>query len=165
MTGITKPPLEMIAPITNVGTVVSTGAGLAVEAPKSGDTTELQIDYDNVTGTLTVTVPGYAPAKVSGFATVRDIGEGTQGRPGVQGRAGSDGSLGADGDQGRTGCPGPVGARGAPGKRGPAGQKGEPGDMGPTGPQGEPGKDGVMLVRIQADDPGPVGAGAIWVRP
>ena len=41
------------------------------------------------------------------------------------------------------------------------GDRGEKGDQGPQGPQGIP---GVIQVYIQRDDPGPVGAGAVWVK-
>ena len=121
--------------------------------------------FDDATGTLILTLVNGVEIKVPGFMTQGDIGVGPAGQQGISGADGTDGLIGADGQQGQQGCQGPAGAAGATGPRGQQGIQGPAGDIGPEGPRGEPGLDGALDVYIQTEDPGSVGAGALWVRP
>ena len=121
--------------------------------------------FDDASGTLILTLVNGSELRIAGFMTQGDIGTGPAGQQGIAGTDGTDGLMGTDGSQGQQGCQGPAGRAGATGPRGQQGIQGPAGDPGPEGPKGEPGVDGVVDVYIQTEDPGPVGAGALWVKP
>jgi hypothetical protein len=163
MTGITRAPLELIQAGNSPGDVVNTGQGLQIQQGEMA--TELNGTFDNTTGTLRLSIPGLPVLRIDGFMTQSDVGTGREGVQGPQGTSGIDGIIGESGLQGKTGCRGPQGPQGTPGPRGPRGQQGEQGSVGATGGEGIPGLDGRVSIYISQDDPGAVGAGAIWIKP
>ena len=161
---LTKPSLKMIQAGTVSGDVENTGTGLTVTA-ESNDSTQLSGTFDNVTGTLTLSIPGFDTLTIKNFMTQSDVGSGSEGPQGVSGTAGVDGIIGEEGLQGKRGCQGPQGAQGERGVRGPQGKQGEQGPSGPQGERGLAGLDGRVAIYISDSDPGPVGAGALWIKP
>lgn len=121
--------------------------------------------FNDTSGILTLVLMNGESIEISGFMTQGDIGEGPVGPQGISGIDGTDGLLGQDGERGPTGCQGPPGTPGATGPRGEMGPQGPEGPQGPQGDKGDPGEDGVIDIYIQTEDPGSVGAGALWVRP
>lgn len=161
---MTRIPLSLIKPNVSSGEVVAQGQSLAVEQ-RDADINEFNGVYDNVSGVLTLNIPGYGKINISGFPTRFSVGTGMRGEPGREGSPGINGVLGGEGLQGPRGCRGPQGPQGKPGVRGPRGVVGPPGPRGATGPQGIRGQDGRVQIFIQSEDPGPVGAGSLWIRP
>lgn len=125
----------------------------------------LSVFFDDTTGNLVFTLVNGEQLVVQGFMTGGNIGKGEPGVQGISGVNGTDGLLGQDGLQGPAGCQGPAGRAGATGPRGDVGPRGAQGPAGPTGPQGADGENGQVDIYIMSEDPGPVGAGALWVRP
>jgi len=121
--------------------------------------------FNDVTGTLKLTLVNGQSIEIRGFMTQGDIGVGPAGAQGIGGVDGTDGLLGEDGLQGPPGCEGPPGTPGATGPQGEMGAQGEMGPMGATGATGPKGEDGKVDIYIQSADPGAVGAGALWIRP
>jgi hypothetical protein len=156
-------PLSMVTPPQTAGTVVAEGVSLTLETPS--EVLEPTLEYDAVSGTMVLTLPGFAPVTASGLPTIATLGKGQRGLDGAEGAPGISSPLARPGARGPQGCRGPVGERGAPGPRGPRGQLGPMGPTGVTGPTGPAGVDGVVQVYIMSDDPGPVGPGALWIRP
>lgn len=110
----------------------------------------LSIQFDSITGTLTITDSNGEQASASGLPTADQMKMGRQGPQGSTGLPGRPGRQGRDGKNGDPGCPGP---RGAPGRQGPTGNTGPigptgdtgvPGPTGPTGPTGNPGRDAII---------------------
>lgn len=161
---IVKPSLSMINAGSSSGNVSNTGKGLVVTTEET-QATELSGTFDNISGTLTLSIPGYPVLTISNFMTQSDVGTGKEGPQGVSGTSGTDGIIGESGTQGERGCRGPRGPVGERGVRGPEGKQGEQGPMGPTGPQGISGLDGKVAIYINNEDPGPVGSGALWIKP
>jgi len=162
---ITKVPTELIeANNQESGTVQSDGSSLVIIPADKNIATKLDVNYDSVSGTLTLHIPDYPVLTVEGFMTQADIKEGRVGRDGRDGYAGINGLDGEEGQEGARGCIGPQGPRGKRGQRGLRGQRGPIGETGPTGFQGATGKSGALQVFVQADDPGDVAPGAVWVK-
>jgi len=161
---ITKASLNMISGGSTVGNVESSGRGLSIVADDEVADT-LEGYYDNTSGTLTLSIPGYPVLRINNFMTQSDVGTGKEGPQGVSGNAGINGLLGENGLRGERGCRGPRGPVGERGVRGAQGKQGEQGPIGATGPQGEHGLDGKVSIYITTEDPGPVGAGALWIKP
>lgn len=161
---LNRAPIEMLEAGERSGNVVSTGQSLSVVQLDEDIATEFSGHYDQILGILTLNIPGHKPVQFRGFLTNRDLREGRQGRPGESGSNGINGLDGNDGEQGHRGCLGPEGPRGRPGERGPRGQRGPKGTKGSKGEEGDRGKPGELMVFIQAEDPGPIGAGGIWVK-
>lgn len=161
---LSKPILAMIDPGSQPGDIVSSGNGLKVEQSNSKIVKEAYHHFNNVSGVLTLGIPGYPEIELRGLLTVRDIPEGKQGEIGYSGADGSDGLGGREGEQGHMGCKGPEGTRGRPGRRGARGQKGATGRKGDKGEVGDEGETGRFNVFIQEEDPGDVGAGSLWVK-
>lgn len=161
---ITKVPLNLVRPSNTSGNVVAQGQSLAV-VPTPNSAGEPLGVMDNTTGVLTLNLPGIGKFSIGGFTTRFDVGVGERGTQGIPGTPGTDGVLGAEGLQGPRGCRGPAGPQGKPGPRGPRGVEGPMGPTGATGAQGIRGLDGRVQIYIQSEDPGPVGAGAIWIVP
>lgn len=162
---ITKVPVNMLSAGGKQGNLEADGIELSVTPKTEVELLDGASHFDNIKGILTLEIPNVGTVKVGGFMTQSDVGEGREGRAGTKGRSGIDGTLGQEGDQGSDGCIGPSGKEGRPGERGPVGNKGEPGSEGPTGAKGDEGEQGRIAVYIQAADPGPVGAGALWIKP
>lgn len=156
-------PLSMISPPQTEGNVVAEGSSLAL-SPLT-EITQFDGSYDGVSGTITFEIPTIGIINITGLPTAATLGTGVKGADGVQGPAGLSAPLPRPGDRGPRGCRGPEGERGAPGARGPRGPIGPAGPTGPTGPKGADGADGLVKIFIMSDDPGPVGAGALWVKP
>ena len=162
---ITKVPTELIeADGQASGNVQSDGNSLVIIPADTKIATELAVNYDDVSGTLTLSIPNYPVLTVQGFMTQADIKEGRVGRDGRDGYAGINGLDGEEGKEGARGCRGPQGPAGKRGQRGLRGQRGPIGETGPTGFQGPKGKSGALQVFVQADDPGDVAPGAVWVK-
>lgn len=161
---LTKVPLFLVMPNKTAGNVVAQGDSLRVESIPASDK-QLDGVFDNVNGILSITIPGVGEVSIGGFNTVADLGEGRRGLPGSDGRPGVHGMIGLNGLQGSKGCRGPQGKSGKPGKRGPRGLEGPIGPTGATGPRGATGADGRVQIYIQSEDPGAVGAGALWMVP
>lgn len=161
---LNRPPIEMLDAGQQSGDIVSSGNGLTVEVDDENIATEFKGHYDPVIGVLSLEIPGYPRIRFTGFLTNRDLKEGRQGADGEAGTNGIAGLDGTDGDQGHRGCIGPKGPRGLPGQRGPRGQRGVEGKRGVQGEQGERGDPGQLMMFFQKEDPGPVGASAIWVK-
>lgn len=162
---LTKPTLSMIDGGTSAGDVVNTGNSLSIDITSEDNATSLGGSFDNTTGSLELSIPGYPTLKITGFMTQSDIGTGKEGPQGNTGTSGIDGIIGDHGIQGERGCQGPQGPQGERGVRGPQGQQGEQGAQGPQGEEGITGLDGKVSIFINQEDPGPVGAGAIWIKP
>ena len=161
---ITKAKLSLVDAGTDIGDVVSSGNTLSVK-PINGDiVTEAYSHFNDVTGVITLGIPGYPEVQIGGILTIRDIPEGRQGEAGYDGADGADGLSGREGEEGHQGCIGPDGPRGRPGRRGPRGQKGATGRKGDQGEKGEEGDTGRFNVFFQDEDPGPVGQGSLWVK-
>lgn len=156
-----KIPLISIS-ATKEGSVVAEQGTLQVLEQTSA---QLAGTFDSTSGVLTLNIPNYGTIEVAGFMTLADIGAGSSGRDGASGAQGLPGINARDGRVGADGCVGPAGEVGETGKTGARGKDGEVGPIGLEGPQGEAGKDGAPKIYFQADDPGAVGAGAIWIRP
>lgn len=166
MGGVTRANISMIS-ARQRGTVISEGVHLSVRDEGSGNiATEFSGYFDRLTGTLTLSIPNQPKIQIAGFLTESSIpsSSGTSIK-GDRGRDGVDGIVGLEGRRGQQGCIGPEGERGATGIPGPRGKIGPTGVTGATGATGERGEDGKVLIFTQADDPGPVGAFAIWVKP
>ncbi len=161
---LNRPPLSMIDSGQTKGKVVATGRELKVEVDDPTLATEFKGHYDHIMGTMTLSVPGFPVVKFRGFLTNRDLKHGREGQEGEGGKDGVTGLDGIDGQHGHRGCLGPEGPRGRPGQRGPRGQRGPEGGSGNKGTQGERGEPGEMMVYFQKEDPGAVGAGALWVK-
>lgn len=148
-----------------VGDVTSTGKGLSVDPDSDNSNTSVTGSFDNTTGILMLTIPGFEPIYINNFMTQSDVGTGAEGPQGVSGTPGVDGIIGESGLKGQRGCQGPQGPQGERGVRGPQGKQGEQGPSGPQGAQGIAGLDGRVSIYISDEDPGPVGAGALWIKP
>lgn len=163
---LTRTPIEMIEAQGAPGTDVQfDGKELFLADQQQTLVTVTGGNFDSVAGVLTITLSNGQELDVPGFLTQGDIGEAAQGPQGPAGPAGSDGLVGVQGTQGPQGCEGPPGPPGRTGSPGVQGLQGPQGPEGPAGPQGEKGEDGIVKMYIQAEDPGAVGAGAVWVRP
>ena len=158
-----KVPLSAIETSAEGSVASVDGALQVVVAPT--DVTTPSGAYDSVAGTLVLTLPEYGNVTVTGFPRLADMGQGPSGRDGAAGAEGLAGLTPRDGRQGSDGCIGQIGEEGKEGRPGARGVQGLQGPIGPTGPRGATGKDGKFAVYFQADDPGAVGAGAIWIRP
>lgn len=158
-----KVPLSAIE--TSMDGQVNASDGALTVVVANTDATTPTGTYDGVAGTLVLTLPEYGAITVSGFPRLADLGQGPSGRDGAAGSAGLAGLTPRDGRQGSDGCIGQIGEEGKEGRAGARGVQGPQGATGPTGPRGLPGKEGKFAVYFQADDPGAVGAGAIWIRP
>jgi len=167
MGGLTKTPLSMLEAHGEPDSDVRySGEAVYTERDKDLNNTGVHSGYfDDATGTLTLTLINGQQLQIAGFLTQGDIGQGPPGAQGISGTDGADGLLGEDGLQGPAGCQGPPGTPGATGARGQMGPQGEQGPMGPKGDKGDPGENGQVDIYIQSADPGPVGAGAFWVKP
>lgn len=168
MSGLTKPPISMLEAIGKPGSNVAfDGARLILETPEGATTgkTIVSGQFDDATGTINFLMGDGSVLSISGFITSNSIGQGPTGPTGPKGDPGADGLIGEPGPQGPQGCQGPPGIPGRTGAPGIPGAVGERGPIGPTGPQGPAGLDGVVKIFIQAEDPGSVGAGSLWVRP
>lgn len=161
---ITHVPLTLIRPSSVAGNVVAQGNSLGID-PAPEAITNLQGYFDATQGILTLDLPTIGRLNISGFPTSSDVGVGRQGPSGRDGTAGVDGLIGEAGTKGTQGCRGPEGPQGRQGERGPRGLVGARGEQGIQGPQGNDGRDGRVLIFIQSEEPGAVGAGAIWIRP
>lgn len=158
-----KVPLSAIE--TSVDGQVAASDGSLTVVVSNTDASTPSGTYDNVSGTLVLTLPNYGAVSVSGFPRLADLGQGPSGRDGSAGSEGIAGLTPRDGRQGADGCVGQIGEEGKEGRAGARGVQGPQGVTGPTGARGATGKDGKFAVYFQADDPGAVGAGAIWIRP
>lgn len=156
-------PVEMLKAGTD-GQLQAESGGVVI-VPTEQQITEPTGRFDPLTGQLTISLPNIGSFTVTGLPRTSDMGSGPAGADGSRGRDGIPGLNPRDGQRGGDGCIGADGAEGLPGKDGPRGREGDPGGPGPEGLQGEPGKDGKFAVYMQSTDPGPVGAGAIWIRP
>lgn len=167
MSGLTKTPLGMLeAKGTPDSDVRFTGQEVVAQPDKNINNTGIKnASYDSLTGTLTLTLVNEEVIEIDGFFTADDAGSGPEGLQGIDGTDGADGLLGKDGLQGPQGCQGPPGTPGATGPKGVQGLQGEKGNRGDEGKKGNDGDDGVIDVYIQTEDPGTVGAGALWVKP
>lgn len=163
---LTKTPLDMIQAQGEPGTDVEfDGKQLVLTPQEAFLNSVVNGTFDAVTGTLTLSLANGNTIDIDGFLTQGDIGDAAQGPQGPVGPAGADGLVGVAGPQGPQGCqgpPGPAGRTGAPGVQGPIGPAGPQGEKGDKGDSGD---DGTVQVYIQAEDPGAVGAGALWIRP
>lgn len=155
----------MINPGNTTGDVRSSGRSLVVETVPDTQATEFSGNFDNTNGVMELQIPGFDVLRISGFMTQSDVGLGKEGPQGNSGTPGINGVIGEHGLRGQRGCQGPQGAQGERGVRGPAGKQGEQGSQGPEGQEGLPGVDGRVQIYISDEDPGPVGAGAIWIKP
>jgi hypothetical protein len=165
---LTKPPISMLSAVGKPGSNVSfDGARVVLEAPGEEvvGKTLVSGQFDDSTGTLVMLLGDGSTLSISGFITPNSIGVGVTGPTGPKGDPGADGLIGEPGPQGPQGCQGPPGIPGRTGAPGIPGAVGDRGPIGPTGPTGPAGLDGVVKIYIQAEDPGSVGAGALWVRP
>lgn len=167
MGGLTRTPLSMLeargAPNSDVRF-----DGREVNTQKDENINNTGVTsgkFDDVTGTLSLTLVNGQSVEIRGFMTHGDIGVGPEGPQGIGGVDGTDGLLGEDGLQGPPGCQGPPGTPGVTGPQGEMGAQGEAGPPGMTGPTGPKGDDGQVDIYIQTEDPGAVGAGALWIRP
>lgn len=119
-----------------------------LEITKIPNTQDMQ--FDPVTGTLTVVWPDGSMTVVPGLPTSDQLKSGREGKQGKEGLRGLSGSDGRDGLDGADGCPGPRGPRGRQGPTGNTGPNGATGNTGPigptgpTGPTGSPGRDAVI---------------------
>ena len=167
MAGLTKTPLSMLEALGEPDSDVRfSGESVYTERDQNINNTGLQTGhFDDATGILTITLVNGQQLQIAGFMTQGDIGMGPPGTQGIGGTDGTDGLLGEDGLQGPAGCQGPPGTPGATGPRGEMGPQGAEGPQGAQGAKGDPGEDGQVDIYIQTEDPGPVGAGAFWVRP
>jgi len=147
------------------GAVRSERGSLSVQSDNESTVAVLYLAYDQMTGTLILEVPGIGKVRAEGFLTASGIGVGKTGRTGGVGKGGLDGLIGDDGGDGDIGCPGVKGVRGVRGYRGPDGPRGFRGHTGSTGAAGKPGRDCKLLVFVCSEDPGPVGASALWIKP
>jgi hypothetical protein len=161
---ITQIPLDLISPGAVSGVLSAAGNSVHV-TPSSNDVNELRGFYDPSQGILTLSIPNIGKINIAGFPTKSDVGVGRQGPSGRDGSAGIDGLIGEAGTKGSLGCRGPEGPQGRQGERGPRGLVGPQGQQGIQGIQGNDGRDGKVLIFIQSEQPGAVGAGAIWIRP
>lgn len=161
---LTRASLEMVSSGSQAGDVISQGRSLQVQVGEE-KSSELGGHFDNTNGTLSLSIPGYPPLVISGFMTQSDVGVGKEGPQGNTGTPGINGIIGEHGQVGRTGCEGPQGPAGERGARGPVGKQGEQGAQGPAGEEGPPGEDGKVQIYISNSDPGPVGSGALWIKP
>lgn len=159
---LVKAPLDMIQSPQQSGTVVAEGESLAIK-PLSENIDQISGSFDDATGTITLNIPVYGKVTITGLPTSNSVGVGRAGNQGNDGTPGMDGLIGSVGDVGQRGCRGPAGPQGKPGPRGPRGVDGPPGPTGSTGPQGIRGQDGRVQIYIQSEDPGPIGAGALWI--
>lgn len=159
---LVKAPLDMIQSPQQSGTVVAEGESLAIK-PLSENIDQISGSFDDATGTITLNIPAHGKVVITGLPTSNSVGVGRAGNQGNDGTPGMDGLIGAIGDVGQRGCRGPAGPQGKPGPRGPRGVDGPPGPTGSTGPQGIRGQDGRVQIYIQSEDPGPIGAGALWI--
>jgi hypothetical protein len=164
MSGLTKLNLSMVSPPLQNGGVIASGQSLTVD-PKTIDLSEFSGYYDRTQGILTLNIPTIGKINIGNFPTSADIGTGRTGPSGRDGVAGVDGLIGETGQKGLQGCRGPEGPQGRQGERGPRGLTGPQGEQGIQGIQGNDGRDGRVLIFVQSEDPGSVGAGALWVRP
>lgn len=162
---LTRPGLSMINPGGSQGDVTSSGRSLKIEQVGTDIATDFAGSFDNTNGIFTLQIPGYPTLRINGFMTQSDIGLGKEGPQGQSGTPGINGIIGEHGNQGQRGCQGPQGPQGERGVRGPAGKQGEQGAQGPQGQEGIPGIDGRVQIYISNEDPGPVGAGALWIKP
>lgn len=165
--GLTKTPLSMLDAIGEPNSDVRFDGGEVITSPEQ-NINNLGVQsgfFDDATGILTLQLVSGQKIQVSGFMTQGDIGTGPAGAQGIGGVDGTDGLLGRDGDPGPAGCQGPPGTPGSTGPRGEMGPAGAEGPVGPIGPTGPKGEDGKVDIYIQSDDPGSVGAGALWIRP
>lgn len=167
MGGLTRTPLSMLEAKGDPGSHLKySGQRVFTERQQDINNSGLaSATFDDASGVLTLTLVNGETMQVRGFMTTGNIGTGPEGPQGLGGVDGTDGLLGMDGLQGPPGCQGPPGARGATGPRGAQGPQGELGPIGPTGATGPKGDDGQVDIWIQTEDPGAVGAGALWVRP
>lgn len=167
MGGLTRTPLSMLEARGEPGSDVRF-SGEQVHTEPGADINNTGIvngNFDDASGTLTLNLMNGQKVQIRGFMTQSDIGTGPEGPQGLSGMNGTDGLLGEDGLQGPPGCQGPPGAPGPTGPKGEVGPQGKQGDIGPTGPTGPKGDDGQVDIYIQTEDPGAVGAGALWIRP
>lgn len=167
MSKLTRTPISMLDSRGEPNSDVRFNGDEVVAVPDEdiNNTGIASANYDSSTGTLTLNLVNGQKLVIDGFMTQGSIGVGPAGSQGIAGTDGTDGLLGTDGQQGPQGCQGPPGRPGATGPRGAMGPQGPQGDIGPTGPKGDPGADGKVDVYIQTEDPGAVGAGALWIRP
>jgi len=114
-----------------------------IHIAKTSATSQYQIskivNYDEVSGQMTITSPVYLSPSANTTADNDWIinASSLQGPTGPQGATGVTGATGSTGAQGIKGATGPgVGATGAQGPVGPTGADGLPGTQGPTGPTG-----------------------------
>lgn len=161
---VTQVPLALINPGTVAGNLSASGNSVKVD-PVVQNINILKGFYDSTQGILTLEIPTIGKINVTGFPTKSDVGVGRQGPSGRDGSAGIDGLIGEAGTKGSLGCRGPEGPQGRQGERGPRGLVGPQGQQGIQGIQGNDGKDGRVLIFIQSEQPGAVGAGALWIRP
>lgn len=158
-----KLQVEMLQSLTE-GQVVAEGGAVTVKAAPDS-ITEPSGEFDPTSGQLKIRLPNIGEFVIAGLPKTSDMGSGPAGLRGAQGRDGIAALTPRDGQQGPDGCMGSDGAEGLPGKDGPRGREGDPGGPGPEGERGEAGADGHFKVFIQSTDPGPVGPGAVWIRP
>lgn len=147
------------------GSLAAVDGGVVVTPAAEGAVTEPSGKFDAVSGQLTISLPNMGTFVISGLPKTSDMGSGPAGADGSRGRDGIAGLNPRDGQRGPDGCIGADGQEGMPGKDGPRGREGDPGGPGPEGKQGEAGQDGRFAVYMQSTDPGPVGAGSVWIRP
>jgi len=167
MGGLTKTPLSMLDAYGDPDSDVRfSGESVFTSKDQNLNNAGLHAGhFDDATGVLTVTLVNGQKMQIAGFMTQGDIGTGPAGSQGIGGVDGTDGLLGEDGLQGPAGCQGPPGTPGATGPRGEMGPQGGEGPPGIQGAKGDNGENGQVDIYIQTADPGPVGAGAFWVRP
>ena len=158
-----KVPLSAIESATEGNVAASDGALTVVVS--TTDVTNPSGTYDGVAGALVLNLPEYGAITISGFPRLADLGQGPSGRDGSMGADGLAGLTPRDGRQGSDGCIGQIGEEGKEGRAGARGVEGRQGPIGPTGPRGATGANGRFEVYFQHEDPGAVGAGAIWIRP
>lgn len=156
------PTNVMISPTD--GPLVSKEGQIVTES-QSEIITEPSGTFDPLTGVLTLSLPNVGSFNITGLPTTSDMGSGPAGQMGARGRDGIAGLNPLDGQRGADGCMGADGSEGLPGKDGPRGREGDPGGPGPIGEEGPAGQDGKFAVYFQQSDPGPVGAGSVWIRP
>ena len=163
---LTRTPIDLIEATGAPGTDVQfDGKNLFLADPEQTQVSLAGASYDNINGVLTIQLSNGDEIQVPGFLTTGSIGDAVQGLQGPVGPSGADGLVGVAGPQGPQGCQGPPGPAGRTGSPGVQGIQGPTGPEGPQGEKGDTGDDGVVQMYIQAEDPGAVGAGAVWVRP
>lgn len=161
----TSIPIDLVSPGTEVNGLVPTSqAGAfkmlgAASGPEAAPSYSMQ--YDPLSGTLSLTLADGTLIKAEGFPTAEQIRTGIKGEQGKDGSPGRPGAPGKDGRDGLKGCMGAKGNQGRPGVRGPTGPIGPTGPVGPTGavgptgPVGPKGQDAVVwqYASSQVKDP------------